>query len=214
MGVEKDKRHHFTSLVDRLTCLDETVAQTTKRHEKEEKNRAKEKAKTVEGEDETSQSNSEESDEDQESQESDDEDADFPLHRPLPNLPAHIELNQPFIRHSSLDYLLPNPFQAATTEDESVLLPEEIDSEALLKEILEEEELDALDRQASKEEEAKLWERMKKRKRVGTELDTVVDVETDAGLRRSKRRAAHTLQFAKPNTSLGIKSTIFVDDSD
>lgn len=212
MGVEKDKKHHFTSIADRLSCLDETVAQTAKRHAKEEKGRATEK--TVEGGDETSQSNSEESDEDQGSQESEDEDAAFPFHRPLPSLPAHIELNQPFIRHSSLDYLLPNPFRIAATEDESTLLLEEIDSDALLKEILEEEELDALDRQTSKEEEAKLWERMKKRKRVETELDIVVDVETEVGLRRSKRRAAHTLQFAKPNANLGVKSTIFVDDSD
>lgn len=228
MGVEKNKKFHFASLVDRLACLDENIAQTKARHEKEEKAKGKEKASADEDEDDPSQLNSEESDEDQENQESEDEDAFSSRQRPLPSLPTHIELNQPFIRHSSLDYLLPNPFRAATTEDESSLLPEEIDSDAVLKEISEERELDALDRAMSKEEETKLWARMKKRKRVEAELDTILDVETPnfegysqlpeaetrAGLRRSRRRAAHTLQFVKPNASLGIKSTIFVDDSD
>jgi len=226
MGVEKNKKLHFATLVDRLTCLDENIAQTKTRHEKEEKTKAQEESNA--DEDDPSQLNSEESDEDQENQESEDEDASSSLQRPLPSLPAHIELNQSFIRHSSLDYLLPNPVRTAATEDENSLLPEEIDSDAVLKEISEEKELDALDKEVSKEEERKLWERMKKRKRVEAELDTVLDVEarnlqresqmpeadTGAALRRSKRRAAHTLQFVKPNARLGIKSTIFVDESD
>ena len=241
MGAPPDKKIHFASLIDRVACLSETFVQTSKRRTDEEKTRAEERAGAerngyVGSEDEDEESNSNGSG----SESYSDEDEESTSRRPLPLLPAHRSTNPPFVYLRTLDHADPHlhprvPFgRSGSTpafvdnnewEGDGALIPEEMDADALLQEMLEEEEVDAHDREVDIREESALWERMRRVEQFGEREELVEkrevrnresDEGSDENRERKRRKTKNSLRYAEPDSAhfTGIKSAVYVEDSD
>ena len=242
MGAPLDKKVHFATLIDRVACLNETLVRTSKRREDEEKVRAEERA--------GAKRNVHVGSEDEEDEESDssgsetesysDEDEESTSLRPLLLLPTHRSINPPFVYLRTLDHAHPHlrprvPFgRSGSTptfaddnewEGDGELIPEEIDADALLQEMLEEEEVDTRDREVDISEESALWERMRRVEQFGEgeellEKREVRKRESDEGgdesRERKRRKTKNSLRYAEPDSAhfAGIKSAVYVEDSD
>jgi hypothetical protein len=114
---------------------------------------------------------------------------------PFIRLPRHIRVELSPSRHSSITTPSPSePMEVSSDEDDQ-------DEETYLAELQEESKLDSQDRQMEEHYEKELWN--------ASDHD-----EWDDDLHGMGRNTGHSLKFRKPDAQSGVKSQVYIHDSD
>lgn len=219
MGSPLDKTVYLAELPDRMAAIRESYSKPTNDGQiAERKGKQVEQDETSEDEGTLSEAESALDEVDESGTDDDEDDEDQSMGEP--GLVLHREINAPLIWHASLDMFNPNPFKVSSSATTGVVSPlaDKIDEEALLNQLLEEDDIDALDSEAAEAQEADLWKEIERGRAGGSQqVEDVVsspdeDPEEVDAVKRETVGGFRKLRFAKPTLVRAVKSQVYVMD--